>query len=406
MNEPTEPIANESLGYSPRSSDPSRRPTVAQIQAIGSRQRQFVFVFLAWLLALQTASADWPLVRGDALASGVASSPLPENIKPLWKFKIEESGFEATAVIAEGAIYIGDVDGTFYALRLADGKVLWKQHFKDSGFLAGAAVVDGRIYVGDFNGIVRALRADSGKVIWSHTASAEFYAAPNVVAGRVLVTTEAGELIALDAKTGEKQWLFRIEAPLRCWPTVVAGRVLLAGCDQRLHAVDISNGQEVEGIDIDGPTGSTPAVVGGDVLFGTEQGTFYSIATAPLAIRWQYRDSKRPQSIRTAAAGDERTVVYGTQGKRFYALDPESGELQWKFAVRSTVESSPVIAGDRVFLATKRGRIYALDLATGEEKWQFEAGGSFLASSSVAAGKLILGNTDGTLYCFGNANEK
>lgn len=395
-----------SIKVSRRDAKTQRKEKFRTLCVFASLRENFVFLVLIMLLATQTASADWPLVRGDAMASGVAKESLPEKLESVWEFTTEDSGFEATAIVVAGKVYLGDVDGTFYALRLSDGKVLWEQHFEDSGFLAGAAVVDQRIFVGDFNGVVRALQAETGEEIWSYTASAEFYAAPNVFADQVLVTTEAGELISLDAKSGEMNWVFQIEAPLRCWPTVVAGRVLLAGCDERLHAVDIANGEEVAGIDIDGPTGSTPAVAVGNVLFGTEQGTFYSIATKPISIRWQYRDAKRSQAIRTAAAVNDRTVVYGTRGKQVYALAPESGELQWKFGVRSSVESSPIIVGDRVFVATKRGRIYALDVASGEETWQFEAGGGFMASPSVAEGKLILGNTDGTLYCFGEKRER
>ncbi|NOY42813.1 MAG: PQQ-binding-like beta-propeller repeat protein [Planctomycetes bacterium] len=366
-------------------------------------KRQAICLFAAWVIMhyCSSAHAQWPFVRGDAQATGVAQSTLPDPLEVVWKQTLDDSGFEATAVVLDGAVYLGDVDGTFYAFRLADGEILWQKKFPDSGFLAGAAIVDGRIYVGDFNGVVRALKADSGDEIWSYTATGEVYAAPNVYESQVLVTTEAGELISLDAKTGERRWLFEIEAPLRCWPAVVDNRVLLAGCDERLHVVDVANGKEVAGVDIDGPTGSTPAIFDGHVLFGTESGTFYSASTNPVAIRWKYQDPRRPQSIRTAAAVDRRTVIYGSQGKQLFALNPISGELQWKFAIRSNVESSPIIAGDRVILATKRGRLYSLDIATGEEQWKYEAGGSFLASPSVADGRLIIGNSDGTLYCFG-----
>src|SRR5262245_47682851 len=39
------------------------------------------------------AAAAWPVFRGDALANGVAESPLPENLEVLWKFGPKEHGF-------------------------------------------------------------------------------------------------------------------------------------------------------------------------------------------------------------------------------------------------------------------------------------------------------------------------
>ncbi len=366
------------------------------------QRTEFAVVLIVLSLCSHLAhGADWPFCRGDALATAAVKEDLPAELEVVWKQTLPDTGFESTAVIADGIIYLGDVDGGFYAYRLSDGSEVWQQKFEDSGFLAGAAFHDGRLYVGDFNGIVRALDAKDGKELWQYEAKGEAYAGPNVVDGRVLVTTEAGELISLDAETGKEQWHFQIEAPLRCWPTVVDGRVLLAGCDERVHAVDVATGKEVDGVDIDGPTGATPAMFNGHALFGTEQGSFYSINSKDMKIAWRYLDDENIDPIHSAAAVDSRVAVYGTQGKLAYALKPTSGDVAWTFPVRSHVESSPVIAGDSAFLATKRGMIHRVDVNTGEELWNYEAGGDFQASFAIADGKLVIGNTDGTLYCFG-----
>ena len=123
-------------------------------------------------------------------------------------------------------------------------------------------------------------------------------------------------------------------------------------------------------------------------------------------VAWTYRDPERGQPIRSAAAVTDKLVVYGSQGKAIYGLDPATGEVKWKVPTRSRVDSSPVIAGDQVVAATERGVLYVLDAATGAINWQYDAGGSFTASPAVVDGKIILGNTDGTLYCFGAKQTK
>jgi outer membrane protein assembly factor BamB len=367
-------------------------------------KQRFEIAIICGMLSVGHAfvsAADWPFYRGNDLATAAVQDELPAELDVVWKHTLPDSGYEATPVISQGIIYVGDVDGNFYAYKLSDGSEVWKQKFEGSGFLAGAAFHEDRLYVGDFNGLIRALDASDGKELWKYEAKGESYAAPNVVDGRVLVTTEAGELVSLDASSGEQQWHFQIEAPLRCWPTVVEGRVLLAGCDERVHAVDIATGKEVAGVDIDGPTGSTPAMLNGNALFGTEQGSFYSIDSKNMNIAWRHRDPESIDAIHTAAAVDSRVAVYGTQGKTAYALNPETGEIAWKFTVRSHVESSPVIAGDSAFFATKRGMIHRVDVGSGKELWNYEAGGNFQASFAIADGMLVIGNTDGTFYCFG-----
>jgi outer membrane protein assembly factor BamB len=87
-------------------------------------------------------------------------------------------------------------------------------------------------------------------------------------------------------------------------------------------------------------------------------------------------------------------------------LNPADGQRQWKLPTRSHVDSSPVIAGERVVAATERGVLYLVDAKTGEEKWRFEAGGHFVASPAVVDGRIVIPNSDGTLYCFGpNPNQ-
>lgn len=371
---------------------------LSPLRQVSGFRPMLILCVVALTFATQRASADWPFERGDQRATGVASTPLPEDPQELWRFEADESGFEATAVIADGTVYVGDVDGTFYVVKLANRELVWKKKFKQSGFLSGAAVIGGEVYVGDFNGVVRCLDAANGEERWAYEARGEVYAGPNVVDGRVLVTTEAGELLSLDAESGELQWRFEIEAPLRCWPLAVNGRVLLAGCDSRLHAVDVNTGKEIEGVDLDGQTGATPALWNDSVFFGTVTGTFYRVRGTEMV--WEYRDEQRLQQIYSAAV-DQRAVVFSNKGKRVYALDPESGLPRWEFPVRTGVEGAPVIAGDAAYFGTKRGQLYAVDMLTGEELWRFEAGGSFVASPAVSDGKLVIGNTDGALYCLG-----
>ena len=391
---------------SSRDAETQRRTRPSFLCVSASLREIYFFVALISCSVTSAALADWPLVRGDALASGVADSPMSAELKVLWKYTLEESGFEATAIIVDGTVYVGDFDGTFYAIALSDGELLWKQTFEESGFTEAAAFVEGRIIVNDFNGLVRCLDAfKDGQEIWSHEAASESYAAPHVHNGKVLLTLEAGELLALDLTTGKPLWQYRIEAPLRCWPTVVEGRVLLAGCDQRFHAVDIVTGKETSGLDIDAQTGATPAVMEGNVYFGTEQGTFYSITAKTMKVRWQVNTPNQGQPIRSAAAVERRCVIFPNHGKQVTALSPKDGSPLWKFTVRSRVEASPVIAGDLVFLPTKRGRLYAVDVVSGKEKWQYQAGGAFLASPAVAESKLVIGNEDGTLYCFGEQKK-
>ena len=77
------------------------------------------------------------------------------------------------------------------------------------------------------------------------------------------------------------------------------------------------------------------------------------------------------------------------------------GKGVWTFATRARVESSPAIAGGRVFVGSNDGRFYVLDLNSGAQVWEFNAGGLLSASPAIGRGRVGIGSQDGRLYCFG-----
>jgi outer membrane protein assembly factor BamB len=372
-----------------------------------------ILIALACVLIgeLSVDADDWPLVRGDAFGTGVARTALADELDVLWKYPGgKDSAFDATPVVADGIIYVGDSAGTFHAVRLADGKRVWSKDFTDSGFAAGAAIEKGLIYVGDVNGVARCLAAADGKENWNQKLEGEVYAGPTPSRDDILFTCEAGTLTWLNKKDGRPRNTFRIEAPLRCTPTIAAGRIVLAGCDSRLHIIDVESGKEIDSVEIDAPTGSTAAMRDERAYFGTEGGTFYAISIPAAgdkkaSIAWKYRDPQRNQPIRAAAAVSDQLVAFGSQSKAIYVLGPANGDEKWKLPTRTRVESGAVIAGNRIVAATATGKIYLLDATSKEVKWEYDAGGGFTGSPAVVDGRIILGNTDGTLYCFG-AKEK
>ncbi len=385
---------------------PTTEPAKSPLTRLGTGRAARLLGVAALLCSLLIGplrAEDWPVARGNLHSTGVAASELPTEPEIVWTFDSEGSSFEATVVVEQGKIYVGDADGTFYAIELATGKKLWSKKFDDAMFTSAAAVAGERLWVGDLVGKLRCLSTEDGSLIWEKQLDAEMMAGPMLYEGQLLTTTEGGTFTSFDAASGDVKWEQKIDAPLRCMATVVDGKAMIAGCDSKLHVYNLADGKEVGAIDIDGPTGSTPAARDGKIYFGTEEGTFYAIDTTtdPMTVVWTFSDPRRRQGIRTAAAVDDKFAVFGSQGKAAYGIDLKTGEKVWDFPTRTRVESSPLIAGKVAIVATQRGKLSLVDLQSGEATWEHEDGGGFLASPVVVDGKLVIGNTDGTLTCFG-----
>lgn len=350
----------------------------------------------------QPASLDWPVGRGNAQATGVAGSTLPAQLLLRWKHQVPHGAFEATAVIANHRVHVGDGDGVLHTFQLTTGKELWR-FATDSGFGAAAAVQQGRVYAGDLDGVFYCLDASNGSLLWTFQAKAEIDGGANFAENSVLFGSQDATLYSLEATTGKVLWTYSIDDQIRCSPTIIQGRAFLAGCDGKLHIINVQKGLEEATVDVHAPTGSTPAARGSYVFFGTEAATFFCIDWKTKKIIWTFRNPHRHQPFRSSAALDGNRLVFGGRDRIVRAIDPESGEPVWSYPTRGRVDGSPVISGQRVFVGSADGRLYGLNLATGDNVWQFDAGGSFIASPAVAEGCLVIGNEDGTLYCFGGS---
>jgi len=394
----------------------------------------------------QQAGRNWPLFRGDSQSSGVARTTLPANPELLWQFKVKDGGFESTAAIVDGVVYIADLDGVVYALRLADGSKLWSRKVAFS-FNASPSVRDGRIYIGDIDGRFYCLDAKTGKSLWNlppasddppvplkpaaegesseptaaankdnndqaaegpaktvpyFETGAEINSAATFYKDNVLVGSQDAVLYCLGAKTGKLVWKHEIEDQIRCTPTVAGDRTFVAGCDSRLHIIDLKTGKEVGSVDIEAPTGVTPAVRGDMVYFGTEGGAFFAIDWKKPRIVWRYRDTRNQQAYRSSPAVTDKLVVVGSRSKHVRAFDPKTGQQKWVFTARRRVDSSPVIVGDRIFVGSDDGKLYALSAATGKSEWDYAVrGASFISSPAVADGRLVIASDEGVVYCFG-----
>ena len=341
----------------------------------------------------------WPVFRGNANGTGVASGTISEQVELVWKKTIDGGSFDATAVIADGVIYLGDFDGNFYALDLANGDEIWTKKF-ETMFFSAAAVEGERIFVGDMDGRVMCLSAKDGEVLWTFETGGEINSAPGLFKDSILVGSQDGKLYRLRQEDGEEVWQYAADDMIQCSVTVAEEKVFLAGCDRVLHIVDCNTGEAASQTPIEAETRSTPAVDGDWAYFGTSRESVVGVNWKEGEVAWSFVPKRRFRFESSPALANGKVVIGGGD-KLVHALDAKTGDELWSFPTRGRIDGSPVIVGERVVIGGGDGNIYALNLTDGSEVWSYAAGGTFTASPAVADGKLVIASTDGVVYCFG-----
>lgn len=138
---------------------------------------------------------------------------------------------------------------------------------------------------------------------------------------------------------------------------------------------------------------SQPAVVGRTVYFGGPDGRFRARDARTGAAKWEFDLGTVGTSfaqVRDGAAVSHGRVFFGDTRGYMYALDQDTGKLDWAKRiddhVSATVTSSPIVYRGRVYVGvssgenlmgkehpccTFRGHVDALDTDTGELDWRF-----------------------------------
>jgi len=342
-------------------------------------------------------TVDWPFFRGNALQTGVAGSELPEKLEVLWKFETKDA-IEATAAIVGDTAYVGGTDEFLYAIDLASGKEKWK--YKGAAFMAPASVQGGRVYIGDSEGTFHCVDAQTGKKIWTLTTDAEIKSGASFFDNKVLFGAYDSTLYCLD-KDGKEVWKFKAQGPINGSATIVDGRTFAAGCDSSLHVIDSKKGTEILAVDLEGQAAATAAVAGDCAYVGTMTNQVLAVDWKKGEVKWKFQAEKRPQAFYASAAVTDKLVVIGSQDKRVYGLNRDTGKEAWSFLTRGKVDSSPVVVGQRVFVGSADGKLYELDLAKGTKNQEYNLDGPITASPAVGGGCLVIGTQKNTIYCLG-----
>jgi len=261
--------------------------------------------------------------------------------------------------------------------------------FKASGpIVASPVIADGVIYIGDYGGQLHAIDQASGKEKWSFKSRMPIASSAAVAAGVVYFVSSSGALIALDATSGQLKWAFATEYEKRFEAQNLHG--YLSAAQTMPDAWDLFV--------------SSPAVVNGRVYFGSGDGNVYAVDAQSGVVQWKFAT----RDVVHASPAIHNGVVYiGSWDGNFYAIDAQTGEQKWQFkggqdpATHNQVgfQSSAAVVDGVVYVGCRDSHVYALDANTGRKLWDYPTSKSWVnGSPAVANGMVYVGTSDSSRF--------
>src|SRR5689334_4467124 len=381
--------------------------------------KSFLFsaIFFACIAcgAQQKGGAKMFRDNSSHFSSAISAS---ENIydTKAWSF-FAEAPVRSTPLVNGNSIFIGTAAGQFFAVNKTNRKVIWQFN---SGFAinSSAAAQDGKIFFSDNKQTVYALNETTGQLVWKFDFGSKqaypwrfdyFYSSPTLYLDKLIIGGDDGYLHVLNQSDGKQVWRFKSHGIIRGTPAVFDNTVVFGDMDGTLYALNMKDGKEKWSFKTMGDTLknenfgfdrkailSSPVVHENKIIVGSRDGVLYCVDTNGKFL-WKM-DHHVSWVISTVAIKDS-FVVTGTSDAHFVqAVHLNTGKELWKRQTTTLFWSSPVIAGDKVYIGGFDGNEYCLDLFTGKRISKFQTGGIVLSSAVVDADRLYVGSDDGYLY--------
>jgi outer membrane protein assembly factor BamB len=157
-----------------------------------------------------------------------------------------------------------------------------------------------------------------------------------------------------------------------------------------------------------------PSVAYGRVYLAQQKGLFFALDAETGKVDWKH-------SLRRCAASSPtigKDIVYqsymhpveclqdqaGANGF-VVAWDADTGKERWRFR-SAPIESSPLLHGRRLFVGSWDHGVYALNAENGRRIWRFQADDQVNTSAAYWKGRIFIASDGGTLYALSAKNGK
>ncbi len=262
----------------------------------------------------------------------------------------------------DGTIYVGSVNGLFYALAPGSGAARWE--FNAGSFISSspALTAEGLLYFGTGSGRLVALTT-AGQERWSFQTGDTIFSSPAVGRdGTIYVGSSDGNLYAVGAD-GQEKWRFSTSAALLGSPAIAwDGTIYIGSVDQTLYAVT-QEGTLKWRYFTNGLIDASPVIgADGTIYFASGDTNFYALnPTGMDEQRVKWRTPIRVSSASTAAVRGDGVIIFGADDGRVRALNPEDGSIRWLYQTGDFIFSSPAIANDgSIYIGSVDGSLYKL----------------------------------------------
>ena len=210
---------------------------------------------------------------------------------------------------------------------------------------------------------ILALGRETGERSWARDLRSAW---PPAVSGPALFVAAESALHAIDAKSGLDLWQVSVNGPFVAAPVAAGGLVVAATAAGGLTAFQAARGTQVWHLALEtGEGGAALAVDGEDLYVSIEEGRLARVRLRDGTRLWERQLPGRPG---VPSFARDRVLV-GSTDNYLYALDPDDGDVEWRYPAGGDVIGAAA-KGDTIFFVARDNVVRALERGSGNQRWK------------------------------------
>lgn len=328
------------------------------------------------------------------------------GVREMWQTDLHV-GLYSAPVVSGGRVFIGDDEGTFYGLDVADGHILWT--FRTGSRIASTAcVAEGRVIVGSTDGGIYCLGATDGALLWKVQTDKAVMGCPVTDGEKVYIGGSDGCFRALSLTDGAEIWCFAgLQGYVETRPCLYEGKIYFGAWDCRLYALQCADGSLVwkwsngRTNDKYSPAAVWPVAADGKVFITAPDRYFTALDAQTGKIVWRTNGHMVRETV--GLSEDATRVFSRCMNDSVVAMDASATEpvTLWTVNAAYGYDHNPSMLIEKegvVVFGTKNGLLHGLDAQTGDVLWRHKIGNSVLNTVWMEhADDCIVSSSEGTV---------
>ena len=174
-----------------------------------------------------------------------------------------------------------------------------------------------------------------------------------------------------------------------------------------VHALSMITGKEIDSYSFGSSIMGTPVLDSGQlfVALADNDDGLISYNLLEGSTTWKLRTG----DIETSPLLIGSRLIVATLHKGVLCVNKASGEIEWSYTIPvpehpPMIHSSPASDGNIVVFGCDDGKVYAISASGGILQWSARTGGAILASPSIDRNTVYAASLDGSMYAFNSAD--